>query len=128
MVWDMSWIAIIIVGGVLGWLASMVMKTDAHQGIFLNIGVGIVGALLAGFLLSPLLGIPTINGISLGRFAGFLCRRPHPAGHCQILPAWARPLNPLCGRPATGTDHLPLSLSSELRHITQANNCPLPLQ
>jgi uncharacterized membrane protein YeaQ/YmgE (transglycosylase-associated protein family) len=52
---------IIIVGGVLGWLASKVMKTDAQQGIFLNIVVGIVGAMLAGFLLSPLLGIPTIN-------------------------------------------------------------------
>lgn len=57
----MTWILIIIVGGILGWLASKVMKTDAQQGIFLNIVVGIVGALLAGFLLSPLLGIPTIN-------------------------------------------------------------------
>jgi uncharacterized membrane protein YeaQ/YmgE (transglycosylase-associated protein family) len=57
----MGWILIIIVGGVLGWLASKVMRTDAQQGIFLNIVVGIVGAALAGFLLSPLLGIPTIN-------------------------------------------------------------------
>lgn len=57
----MGWILIIIVGGILGWLASKVMRTDAQQGIFLNIVVGIVGAALAGFLLSPLLGIPTIN-------------------------------------------------------------------
>ena len=57
----MSWLAIIIVGGILGWLGSKVMRTDAQQGIFLNIVVGIVGALLAGFLLSPLLGVPTIN-------------------------------------------------------------------
>ena len=57
----MTWIFIIIVGGILGWLASKVMKTDAQQGIFLNIVVGIIGAMLAGFLLSPLLGIPTIN-------------------------------------------------------------------
>jgi uncharacterized membrane protein YeaQ/YmgE (transglycosylase-associated protein family) len=57
----MRWISIIIVGGILGWLASKVMKTDAQQGVLLNIVVGIVGAALAGFLLSPLLGIPTIN-------------------------------------------------------------------
>ena len=52
----MGWILIIIVGGILGWLASIVMRTDAQQGILLNIVVGIVGALLGGFLLSPLLG------------------------------------------------------------------------
>ena len=57
----MGCILIIIVGGILGWLASKVMKTDAQQGIFLNIVVGIVGAAVAGFLISPLLGIPTIN-------------------------------------------------------------------
>lgn len=39
----------IVVGGVIGWLASLVMKTDAQQGIFLNIIVGIVGAFIAGF-------------------------------------------------------------------------------
>jgi uncharacterized membrane protein YeaQ/YmgE (transglycosylase-associated protein family) len=37
------------------------MRTDAQQGVFLNIVVGIIGAALAGFLLSPPLGIPTIN-------------------------------------------------------------------
>lgn len=52
----MEWILIIIVGGVLGWLASIVMRTDAQQGIFLNIIVGILGALLGRFLLAPLLG------------------------------------------------------------------------
>ena len=52
----MGWILIIIVGGILGWLASIVMRTDAQQGLILNIVVGIVGALLGGFLLSPLLG------------------------------------------------------------------------
>jgi uncharacterized membrane protein YeaQ/YmgE (transglycosylase-associated protein family) len=51
----------LIVGGVLGWIASMVMRTDAQQGTFLNIVVGIVGAGLAGFLISPMLGVPTIN-------------------------------------------------------------------
>ncbi len=52
----MNLIILLVVGGVLGWLASLVMRTDAQQGIFLNIVVGIVGALLAGFLLTPFLG------------------------------------------------------------------------
>ena len=51
----------IIVGAVLGWIASMIMRTDAQQGTFLNIIVGIVGAVLAGWLLSPLFGVATIN-------------------------------------------------------------------
>jgi uncharacterized membrane protein YeaQ/YmgE (transglycosylase-associated protein family) len=59
----------LIVGGVCGWLASIIMRTDAQQGILLNIVVGIVGALLAGFIVSPLIGIGTINqGISLATF------------------------------------------------------------
>jgi uncharacterized membrane protein YeaQ/YmgE (transglycosylase-associated protein family) len=51
----------IVVGGLIGWLASKVMHTDAQQGIFLNVVVGIVGALLAGFVLTPLFGGGTIN-------------------------------------------------------------------
>ena len=51
----------LIVGGIIGWLASMVMKTDGQQGIFLNVIVGVVGALVAGWIISPLVGIPTIN-------------------------------------------------------------------
>ena len=51
----------IIVGGILGWIASMIMRTDAQQGTLLNIIVGIIGALLAGAILSPLLGVGTIN-------------------------------------------------------------------
>jgi len=42
----------LIVGGVVGWLASLIMRTDAQQGILLNVVVGIVGAFLAGLLLS----------------------------------------------------------------------------
>lgn len=56
-----NWILIIVIGGILGWLASIIMRRDAQQGILLNIVVGIVGAALGGFLLSPLLGLPTIN-------------------------------------------------------------------
>jgi uncharacterized membrane protein YeaQ/YmgE (transglycosylase-associated protein family) len=52
----MTLILIIIIGGILGWLASIVMRTDAQQGIILNIVVGIIGALLGGFLLAPLIG------------------------------------------------------------------------
>lgn len=52
----MNLIIILIVGGLLGWLASMVMRTDAEQGIFLNVVVGIVGAFLAGFIITPLIG------------------------------------------------------------------------
>ena len=58
----MNFIIWIVIGGVIGWLASMVMKTDAQQGIFLNIVVGIVGAFLGGWLLAPLFGSGTING------------------------------------------------------------------
>ncbi len=52
----MNIIFMLIVGGILGWLASLVMRTDGQQGIFLNIVVGIVGALLAGYLITPFLG------------------------------------------------------------------------
>jgi uncharacterized membrane protein YeaQ/YmgE (transglycosylase-associated protein family) len=58
---NMNFISWIIVGGILGWLASLVMKTDAQQGIILNIIVGIVGAFLGGLLLAPLFGTGTIN-------------------------------------------------------------------
>ena len=40
----------LIVGGVVGWLASKIMRTDAQQGLILNVVVGIVGAFLAGLL------------------------------------------------------------------------------
>jgi uncharacterized membrane protein YeaQ/YmgE (transglycosylase-associated protein family) len=52
----MNLIIMLIVGGILGWLASMVMKTDGQQGLFLNVVVGVVGALLAGYLITPFLG------------------------------------------------------------------------
>ena len=57
----MNFIIWLIVGGVLGWLASIVMKTNGQQGIFLNVIVGIVGALIAGFIIAPMLGTGTIN-------------------------------------------------------------------
>ena len=48
----MSFILWIVIGGVLGWLASIIMRTDAQQGIFLNIVVGIVGAFIGGLIVS----------------------------------------------------------------------------
>jgi uncharacterized membrane protein YeaQ/YmgE (transglycosylase-associated protein family) len=57
----MNLIIWLVVGGIVGWLASMIMRTDAQQGIFLNVIVGIVGALIAGFVLTPMLGRGTIN-------------------------------------------------------------------
>lgn len=57
----MNLIIWLVVGGVLGWLASMVMRTDGQQGIILNVVVGVVGALLAGWFIAPMLGTGTIN-------------------------------------------------------------------
>jgi uncharacterized membrane protein YeaQ/YmgE (transglycosylase-associated protein family) len=63
----MNILILLIVGGLIGWVASMIMRTDAQQGILLNVVVGIVGSFLAAFILSPLLGVPPITsgGISV---------------------------------------------------------------
>ncbi len=52
----MGLILALIIGGVIGWLASIVMRTNAQQGILLNIVVGIVGSLLGSFLLGRFFG------------------------------------------------------------------------
>ena len=57
----MNFIIWLIVGGLIGWLASIVMRTDAQQGLLLNIVVGIVGAFLGGLLIASLIGSSTIN-------------------------------------------------------------------
>jgi uncharacterized membrane protein YeaQ/YmgE (transglycosylase-associated protein family) len=57
----MNFIIWLVVGGIIGWLASIIMKTNAQQGLFLNVIVGIVGSLLGGWLISPLIGAGTIN-------------------------------------------------------------------
>ena len=57
----MGFILWLIIGGLLGWVASMLMGTNDRQGKFLNIVVGIVGAFLGGLLLAPLFGTATIN-------------------------------------------------------------------
>jgi uncharacterized membrane protein YeaQ/YmgE (transglycosylase-associated protein family) len=57
----MNFIIWLIVGGIVGWVASIVMGTNGQQGVLLNVIVGIVGAFVAGLVLSPLFGIATIN-------------------------------------------------------------------
>jgi uncharacterized membrane protein YeaQ/YmgE (transglycosylase-associated protein family) len=65
----MGWIVSLIIGGVVGWLASIVMKTDAQMGLIANVLVGIVGSAL-GFWLAGILGIAPAGGI-LGFIVAF---------------------------------------------------------
>ena len=81
----MNFIIWLVVGGLIGWVASMIMRTDGQQGIFLNIIVGIVGAMLGGWLISPLVGVPTINQGSLSIGALVVSGRHHSAGDRQSL-------------------------------------------
>ncbi len=57
----MNFIIWLIIGGLIGWVASIMMKTNGQQGVLLNVVVGIVGAFLGGWLISPLVGVGTIN-------------------------------------------------------------------
>ena len=56
-----NFIAWLIVGGIIGWLASLVIRTDAPHGTLFNVVVGVVGAFVAGWFLTPLFGVATIN-------------------------------------------------------------------
>ena len=58
----MGLIILLIVGGIVGWLAGMIMRDN--NGIILNVVVGIVGAILAGFVVTPLIGgAPITSGV-----------------------------------------------------------------
>lgn len=57
----MGFILWLVIGGLLGWLASIVMRTDGQQGIFLNIVVGIVGSMLGGWLFGRFFNAGGIN-------------------------------------------------------------------
>ena len=60
----------LVMGGLVGWIASMIMGTSEQQGIILNVVVGIVGALIGGWLIGPLLGAGSINeGLTIMSFA-----------------------------------------------------------
>ena len=51
----------LIAGAIIGWVASLIMHTDGQQGTLIDIVVGVVGAFVAGLVLTPLFGISTIN-------------------------------------------------------------------
>jgi uncharacterized membrane protein YeaQ/YmgE (transglycosylase-associated protein family) len=94
----MNLIIWLVIGGVIGWLASIVMKTNAQQGIVLNVVVGIIGAVLGGWLM----GRGTINNADLPPFAARIVRRSRrparnrqsdtarPAGLSARPTRWAR--------------------------------------
>ena len=65
----MNFIIWLVVGGLIGWIASMIMRTDAQQGVILNVVVGIIGAFIGGWLIGPLVGAGSINsGFSIMSF------------------------------------------------------------
>ena len=72
-------IVALIIGGIIGWLASIVMRTNGQQGIVLNIVVGIIGSLLGSFLLGRFFGAdgnilnsPLDGGTLIAAFVGAL--------------------------------------------------------
>ena len=58
----MNWIVFLIVGGLIGWVGSLIMKTDAQMGLIGNILIGIIGSLL-GHWIAGALGIAAAGGI-----------------------------------------------------------------
>lgn len=65
----MNFLIWLIVGGVVGWLASLIMRTDAQQGILLNVVVGIIGAVIGGWVISPMVGVSSLDeGLSIASF------------------------------------------------------------
>jgi len=61
----MNFLVMLIVGGIAGWLASIMMRRDGQQGVLLNVIVGIIGGFLGGFLL-PMVGL------NFGGWVGYL--------------------------------------------------------
>ena len=57
----MNFIIWLVVGGIVGLVASMAMNTNGQQGMFLSVVVGVVGAILGGWVISPMVGVATIN-------------------------------------------------------------------
>jgi uncharacterized membrane protein YeaQ/YmgE (transglycosylase-associated protein family) len=57
----MNIIIYLIAGAIVGYIASRIMHTNSQQGLLLDIVVGVIGAFLAGYFISPLLGVGTIN-------------------------------------------------------------------
>ena len=84
-----DFIIAIVVGGIIGWLASIVMRTDAQQGIFLNIIVGCIGSILGRFLLGGMIGGGHLRGDAFDpkTLLTGLSGRRDPACHRQSGPA-----------------------------------------
>lgn len=57
----MNIIIYLIAGAIVGYVASRIMHTNSQQGLLMDIVVGVIGAFLAGYFISPLLGVGTIN-------------------------------------------------------------------
>jgi uncharacterized membrane protein YeaQ/YmgE (transglycosylase-associated protein family) len=57
----MNLIIYLIAGAIVGYIASRIMRTNSQQGLILDIVVGVIGAFIAGYFISPLLGVGTIN-------------------------------------------------------------------
>jgi len=57
----MNIIIYLIAGAIVGYIASRIMRTNSQQGLLLDIVVGVVGAFVAGWFLSPIFGVGTIN-------------------------------------------------------------------
>ncbi len=68
----MDWLAVIIVGALIGWLASLVMKTDGQQGAIANILIGIAGAALGRWLIGDVIGVGGAQTAGTFSIAGVL--------------------------------------------------------
>ena len=85
----MNIIIYLIAGALVGWVASIIMRTNGQQGLLQDIIVGVVGAFIAGFFLSPVFGVAPISvggSFQHAGSAGVAGRRHHPAGDRQTLP------------------------------------------
>ncbi len=85
----MNLIIYLIAGAIVGYVASRIMRTNSQQGLLLDIVVGVVGAFLAGYFISPLLGVGTINDAIhyLSNPAGNTARFHRSAGDLQGSPS-----------------------------------------
>jgi len=68
----MSWIVALVIGGLIGWVASLIMNTDAQMGALANVVIGIIGSILGKFIFADLLGIGSAGDAGALSIAGIL--------------------------------------------------------